>query len=593
VDAFDLYNLTGDFSLPPDFPVTDGLTFGEATLTLTLSDLSQDVFNLGDIGPGFLLDDNGNPIVQLPGDEVIDSAEFKATLSPITFALSDGTEFTTDSSSIDVLLLPSIGSTLTVDVDQALIGVTETVPTGTPEPASGDLVLLPPLARAGVAPATKARSVCESSEADMVRGELMIQRHGTHFPNAVALAVLFCPLLATAQTAVTLLPASPTSGLPDVTVKYLTGSGFPPGTIQATEVAVSLKPSAGGTVVTTPSSAVAVIVGSTRRVTFTIPASISVAAPTAYAVSISGTTTTNAAFASTNTAALTVNPGAQVLSAAPATGYTGQTLSVTITGAYTNFVQGSTVASFGAGISVGGAAEGASGPVAISSATVVVAQLVIDPAASIGTRNVSVNTGAQTATLTAGFNVGLNPNPTHGWTISGAFSVFNSTAPTLNISADPPAGASMPTSAAFSVFNGIAPLSNMNPNPSIGEISAFGLFSLQNGQTSQSGQLRAQTADTNGNGLPDVVKRALIAAGINPDPNAVSGGDGLTNRQKYCLGNDPTKAGTDPASQAAGKPTFLKPVEPASPRFFVPNDWPACKAVLQNLRIQTNLTNPR
>jgi MYXO-CTERM domain-containing protein len=141
VFAFNLANLTSAFSLPPDFPVTDSLTFGSATLTLTLSNLSQDVIDLGDIAPGFLLDGNGNPIVQVPGDEVFDSAEFTATLSPLTFALYDGTEFTAASSSIDILLLPSMGSTLTVDVDNTTISLTGTVPTATPEPASGVLVV--------------------------------------------------------------------------------------------------------------------------------------------------------------------------------------------------------------------------------------------------------------------------------------------------------------------------------------------------------------------------------------------------------------------------------------------------------------------
>lgn len=80
--AFDLANLTGAFSLPTDLPVTNSLTFESATLTLTLSDLTQDVIALGDIGPGFLLDQSGNPIVQVPGNEMFDSAEFTATLSP-------------------------------------------------------------------------------------------------------------------------------------------------------------------------------------------------------------------------------------------------------------------------------------------------------------------------------------------------------------------------------------------------------------------------------------------------------------------------------------------------------------------------------
>jgi len=141
VFAFNIANLTGDYGLPPYFPVTDSLTFGSAILTLTFNDLSQDVIDLGDIAPGFLLDGNGNPIVQVPGDEVFDSAELTATLSPLSVMLTDGTEFTADSSSIDILLLPSVGSNLTVDVDSTTIDVTGTVTVATPEPASGVLVL--------------------------------------------------------------------------------------------------------------------------------------------------------------------------------------------------------------------------------------------------------------------------------------------------------------------------------------------------------------------------------------------------------------------------------------------------------------------
>ena len=141
VFAFNLANLTGAFSLPPDFPVSDSLTLGSAVLTLTLSDLSLHIIPLGDLGPGFLLDGIGNPIVQVPGNEVFNSAEFTAALSPLTFALSDGTAFAAASSSIDVTLLPSSGPTLTVDVDQTTIGVSGTVTTVTPEPGSAALLL--------------------------------------------------------------------------------------------------------------------------------------------------------------------------------------------------------------------------------------------------------------------------------------------------------------------------------------------------------------------------------------------------------------------------------------------------------------------
>jgi len=139
VDAFDIANLTGAFSLPPDFPVTDSLTLQSAVLTLTFSDTTQEIFDLSDIGPGFLLDGGGNPIVQVPGDDSFASAELTATLSATSFMLYDGSTFTAGSTSIDTLLLPSSGNTLTVDVDQTTINVSSAA-TAVPEPASGWLM---------------------------------------------------------------------------------------------------------------------------------------------------------------------------------------------------------------------------------------------------------------------------------------------------------------------------------------------------------------------------------------------------------------------------------------------------------------------
>jgi hypothetical protein len=135
VNAFNVANLTGGFSLPSDFPVADDLTFGSAVLTLTLADASQQVFQLGDIGPGFLLDGNGNPVVQVPDSEDFTLAEFTATLSPTTFTLFDTTSFTSSTASIDVLLTPSSGQTLQADADFTTIDATS-ADVATPEPSS-------------------------------------------------------------------------------------------------------------------------------------------------------------------------------------------------------------------------------------------------------------------------------------------------------------------------------------------------------------------------------------------------------------------------------------------------------------------------
>src|SRR5271166_1008730 len=117
--------------------------------------------------------------------------------------------------------------------------------------------------------------------------------------------------LLTAQTPITLSPTtSPTAGQPGVTSIIITGNGFPAGSILPANTTVTLNPPSGaGSAVMTTATAVTTIVGSARRVAFIIPSSISVSVPTAYLVSISGTTATGTAFASANQASLTINPG--------------------------------------------------------------------------------------------------------------------------------------------------------------------------------------------------------------------------------------------------------------------------------------------
>jgi len=96
---------------------------------------------------------------------------------------------------------------------------------------------------------------------------------------------------------------------------------------------------------------------------------------------------------------------------APSTGRQGQqNLSVGLTGELTHFVQGTTTANFGAGITVVS--------VLVTSPTIATAVLSIDPAAALGARTVAVTTAAEALILTDGFTVtagtsslvSLNPN---------------------------------------------------------------------------------------------------------------------------------------------------------------------------------------
>jgi hypothetical protein len=203
---------------------------------------------------------------------------------------------------------------------------------------------------------------------------------------------------------------SPTAAQPGVTVVTLTASGFPTGSITASGVNVTLQAATGSTgpALTANVTGFSSLPGAGGRITFQVAGS-NVTTPTPYLVSVSGKTSTGNSFASGKPSALTINPGASIISLAPNNGVIGKSVTVAITGQYTNYVQGSTKANFGAGISVGGAAEGAAGPVTVTSPTTATAQITIDPAAATGMQTVTIATGAQQATLTNGFTVNGPP----------------------------------------------------------------------------------------------------------------------------------------------------------------------------------------
>src|SRR3989442_13122806 len=95
----------------------------------------------------------------------------------------------------------------------------------------------------------------------------------------------------------------------------------------------------------------------------------------------------------------TVTAGTPVLQTVnPNAGQQGQqNLSVNLTAQFTHFVQGTTTASFGAGITVAS--------LTVNSATTATAGLNIDPTAGTGTRNVTLTTGAEVVTVNNGFTV--------------------------------------------------------------------------------------------------------------------------------------------------------------------------------------------
>ncbi len=94
----------------------------------------------------------------------------------------------------------------------------------------------------------------------------------------------------------------------------------------------------------------------------------------------------------------TVTSAPAINSVTPNSGQAGQTLtSVAIVGQNTNFVQGTTTASFGAGITVNS--------LTVNSATAAIANISIAGNAAAGTRNVTLTTGTEVAMLANGFSV--------------------------------------------------------------------------------------------------------------------------------------------------------------------------------------------
>ena len=110
------------------------------------------------------------------------------------------------------------------------------------------------------------------------------------------------------------------------------------------------------------------------------------------------TLTTSGESASVTNAFSVVTGVPVITSVSPTSGKQGQlNLSVAITGAFTHFLQGTTVANFGAGITVAS--------LTVTSVTSATAVISIDPAATTGARNVTLTTGSEIATLVGGFTV--------------------------------------------------------------------------------------------------------------------------------------------------------------------------------------------
>jgi RHS repeat-associated protein len=119
--------------------------------------------------------------------------------------------------------------------------------------------------------------------------------------------------------------------------------------------------------------------------------------PTAVPGPVTVTVTTGSEVASLANG-FTIQPGTPIIASfGPTSAQQGQTFTLTVNGQFTHFTQGTTQVSLGAGATVSN--------ISVSSATSLTAQIAIDPAASVGTRTLTVTTGTEVVSVANVFNV--------------------------------------------------------------------------------------------------------------------------------------------------------------------------------------------
>ncbi len=104
-----------------------------------------------------------------------------------------------------------------------------------------------------------------------------------------------------------------------------------------------------------------------------------------------------------------------LISLSPNSAEQGQTVTVLMSGSYSNLVEGTTQANFGPGTSVGGGPAGGFGPVTVISPISATAQVMIDGSAILGSRTVVAQTGVEQASIPDGFSIlgpVIGPPPT-------------------------------------------------------------------------------------------------------------------------------------------------------------------------------------
>lgn len=306
---FDIINQTGpNSSLFPDttFPVTTTIDLSSLSLVVSYASGPTSTF-----GSSYFTSDadgiswDGTPLSLLAAQPVglngAISAVLSGTFSTTSFLLNDGTTFTADSSFTATITDPT-GLT---DGDFAIIyasGAGSTIPPSiTPEPESLMLVGTGIAALAGLRRRLAVVTARRIGRVSGIAGALV-----------VAIVCLAAPVGASAQVRLNTW-TSPSSGATGSTVVNITGTGFPSGTINPSAITLTFSSSCGGaTSAMENPSAVRPILGTSDRVAFTVPASLTTGN---YFVSLAGATTSSVPFSSTNCSEIQVTHTSTALSA--------------------------------------------------------------------------------------------------------------------------------------------------------------------------------------------------------------------------------------------------------------------------------------
>src|SRR5215469_6206241 len=195
-------------------------------------------------------------------------------------------------------------------------------------------------------------------------------------------------MIGIAQAQINLSGISPSAGQAGITTIYITCNGFPTGTPSSLPaVQITLTPVGGGSPVVIAPTRVITMGGQFRRLVFTLPDPPPLS-QIFYNVSVSDPTD---GLSGGNNLPFTEDPAPSISLLSPNNGSQGATNEmVGITGSFTNFLQGSTQANFGAGITVNS--------LTVNSPTSATASINIAANAATGGRSITVSSGVQSET---------------------------------------------------------------------------------------------------------------------------------------------------------------------------------------------------